>query len=291
VERPAQNGNVILADETMITGKAAMLDIMRSDRDLIRIFENSNIKLSLIIDKASCNTKLDMITGRIYAVISRLIKDDGFSVKTPTTFMALRGTSFVISVEKNRSNITVLSGKVKINPVKEDKIIESVETYATRGQAVILDTVDVEKIAKQIEKNVVPEKISIEIKKLETEDIKSIVEEVKGSAPGTIDRLNEEIKTEIKENTNAINNEENLKKEKEKMDRGNSTSLKQKQQHEKEQSEKVRHEKEKIESGRLQKERADKEEKERQKEKERIEAETKAKKEKDKERAGNVPSF
>ncbi len=82
----------------------------------------------------------------MFVTVSKLAKGSSFEVASPTTIAAVRGTSFRVTADENSSRIDVLSRKIKVNPVQEGKVIESIETVIETNNTVSLDIKDVEKI-------------------------------------------------------------------------------------------------------------------------------------------------
>lgn len=64
------------------------------------------------------------------------MKDDKFRVETPTAVAAVRGTEFQVSVEKNKSIITCISGTVEVKEAASD---DSTFTKVEAGKEVIIE--------------------------------------------------------------------------------------------------------------------------------------------------------
>jgi hypothetical protein len=183
-------GTVIMENSIVKTGSLSIIDIKYKDSGVIRINENSNMKISQLFSSSQGeDTVLMMNKGTVFISISKLKKDSRFEVKTPTAVAGIRGTSFKVSADDEKSRIDVLSGKILVNPVKDNQVIKSVEQFVETN-----NTAEVEK--KDID-NIVAKKEVIEVVKLKPEEVQVIKDEAK--LIKVDETLNEEIKKEIKD--------------------------------------------------------------------------------------------
>ena len=183
-------GDEILKSSTITTGKKSIIDIRYGNSGVLRINENSNLTVTeLFSEKGSNKTKLDMKGGKVFVTMSKLTKGSSFRVKTPTAIAAVRGTSFRVSASDTKSRIDVISGKIKVNPVKKGVVIEKVERIVEPNKAVELDIKTVAKVEKDAN--------AIKVVALKKEVIEEIREEVKNIK---IDKkMDIEVENEIKE--------------------------------------------------------------------------------------------
>ncbi|MFH0975462.1 MAG: FecR domain-containing protein [Spirochaetota bacterium] len=183
-------GFAIKENSIIKTGKLSIIDIKYKDSGIIRISENTNINVSrLVSSEKSDETLMEMSEGKVFITVTKLLKDTKLQVKTPTSVAAVRGTSFRVSSDKGISRVDVLTGKVKVNPVQDNIIIDKIERIVEPDKAVEIDQKDIVKIVEQ--------KKNIEIVTLQKEEIAAIKEEAKLFKID--DTFNEEIKNEIKE--------------------------------------------------------------------------------------------
>ncbi|MBN2401197.1 MAG: FecR domain-containing protein [Spirochaetes bacterium] len=199
-------GYAIKENSIIKTGKLSIIDIRYKDSGIIRISENTSMDVARLLSTENADeTLLQMDEGKVFVTVSKLLKDSKLQVKTSTSVAAVRGTAFRVSSNKGISRVDVLKGEVKVNPVKDDVIIEKIEKIVEPDKTVQIDQKDITKI---IEK-----KKEIEIVTLHKEEIAAIKEEVKLIK---IDNtLNEEIKNEIKEIGIEIKPAEEIKDNKE----------------------------------------------------------------------------
>ncbi len=254
-ERAPQPGDALAQGDTIITGKSSLMDILYGTRGVIRINENTHIKLSTLLaegDKEQARMEIDR--GKVFITVSKLTKGSTMEIVSPTTIAAVRGTSFRVTADENSSRIDVLSGKINVNPVKEGKVVEGAEKVVETNNAVVVDTKTVEAI---IEK-----KKEIEVVILKPAELEEIRDEVKDMKPA--EKLDEstkqefrEVVLEVKDGKAAEKKKEEeellLKEKKEKEAKDKSARL------EKARAEKERLEMERVEKERIEKERRDKE--------------------------------
>jgi hypothetical protein len=183
-------GFAIKENSIIKTGKLSIIDIKYKDSGIIRVNENTSINVARLFTANNADeTLLQMEQGKVFVTVSKLLRDSKLQVKTPTSVAAVRGTSFRVSSDKGISRVDVLNGKVKVNPVQDNIIIEKIEKIVEPDKAVEIDQKDMV--------NIVDQKKNIEIVTLQKEEIAAIKEEAKLFK---IDNtFNDEIKKEIKE--------------------------------------------------------------------------------------------
>ncbi len=296
-------GFAINENSIIKTGKLSIIDIKYKNSGIIRIGENTHLNVARLFSSENADeTLLNMEEGKVFVTVSKLMKDSRLQVKTTTSVAAVRGTAFRVSSEKGISRVDVLKGQVKVNPVKDDVIIEKIEKIVEPDKSVEIDQKDIVRI--------VEEKKKIEIVSLQKEEIEAIKEEAKLiKIDGT---FNEEIKAEIKEigiETKAAEEikdnkayEEELKKQMEKVRLEREAEEKEKELKAKKEAEEERKTEQKKKAGQQKAERAEKlrlqklEAEQRQKariaeEARKVEAKKVEEKKKEESRVKNIPNF
>ena len=165
-------GDSVAQGDTVITGKASMIDLVYFDKGIIRISENSNIIIeTLISDSEKDNARFGMEKGKIIVTISRLRKNSTFEVKSSTSVAAIRGTTLMVTADEKSSRVDVLKGKVNVTPVKEGNVMPDSAKVVEMNQAVNLDVQTVNEISAN--------KKTVEVTVITKEEIKAIQEEIK----------------------------------------------------------------------------------------------------------------
>jgi hypothetical protein len=101
--------------DEITTGADGHVEILLSDRSIIKIDNNSRMIVGQLGEKES---RIKLLLGRCLAVIEHLVdKPVHFSVETSNAIAAVKGTEFVISTGKDGDEVTVVDGIVKVNSV------------------------------------------------------------------------------------------------------------------------------------------------------------------------------
>jgi len=122
-EKAANQGDGVVVNDVITTGKKAVADLMYGKSGVIRISENSKVVVTSMADKTGSDTVMSMDSGKVFCTLTKL-RGTGFKVQTPTAIAAVRGTSFTVLSDKKGAKLSVVKGTVSVNPVKEGKVIE-----------------------------------------------------------------------------------------------------------------------------------------------------------------------
>ncbi len=100
----------------IITGSGASCEITFNDRNIIRLFENSD----MVLDLGRPEKQISLKSGALANVIKKLrgllpSRTAWFSVETPTAVAGIRGTSFFVKVENDVSSyICCCNGAIEV---------------------------------------------------------------------------------------------------------------------------------------------------------------------------------
>jgi hypothetical protein len=106
----------IFPGDTIITGKNSCAVFQLDNLGVFRVFEKTNLILSSKIMQGSIPS-LNLPNGSVFSKIIKLKKKQRFSVKTPTSVAAVRGTEFMVSNQNNNSKTYVSKGKIELKLV------------------------------------------------------------------------------------------------------------------------------------------------------------------------------
>ncbi|MEJ5362973.1 MAG: FecR domain-containing protein [Spirochaetota bacterium] len=228
--RVPEIGQILSLNDVVITGKGAIVDLMYRNAGIIRINENTTVKIESLMKGDNDDVVLTIDTGKTFAALSKLKKGDGFALKSKTVIAAVRGTSFRMVASKEGASVDVVTGKVMVKPVSNNTVVENVEVVVEENQTVALDTKTVETIVQKIEEQKaqtteqnaqqkIVEEIKETIKPVQTpkETIKEIKQEVKDIPAVAVvhEEVKQEINKVIEEDKEAKKRDEKLKKEQE----------------------------------------------------------------------------
>jgi len=220
-ERALKMGDAVAASDSIVTGDRSIVDILYGEQALLRISENSKLAVQELISDKTDNTKLYMDKGKLHVTLAKM-KKGSFTVDTPTMVAAVRGTSFRIVVGDDRTRLDVLKGSVRVNPVVEGKVAEDVSQMVETRQTVEVD--------QEVAAAAVNDKKEMPIVALQPQEIKAIVEEGKDIPAPVIEKLETDVKREMKEDVLQLPQAVEQQKEPEKDARAQMAEQRRKQQ-------------------------------------------------------------
>lgn len=187
-QKTPQDGDFISIGDSVRTGPLSSADIMLGNIGIVRVYENSLVHIKSLIDPDTGDTKIEMDQGKLYSTLEKL-KRGSFQVKTPTSVASIRGTSFRMSAARNESRLDVIDGKVQINPVENNTVIEDVKNLVEANQTVSID--------KATLIDVIKKKRGLKVKSLDRDEIKKIREEIKTLKPGLMKKKRAESRKKL----------------------------------------------------------------------------------------------
>ncbi|ALO25700.1 MULTISPECIES: lipoprotein LipL45 [Leptospira] len=226
-EEKATLGASLKTGDKVSTKDKSKVDIQFADGSAVRISENSVIDFDALTinSKGNSDTRLALVSGKVFAKVNKASKEDQFSVVTPTAIAGVRGTSFIVDRSKSdKAVVKVLDGAVAVAPriailegLSEEEIaknenlkkiqqsVVSSEVVLEKNQASVLKADDKSLEAKDSskisEKNiaaVVKKLDSSGISKKEEEEIRTIVTVDKETTEKMV-RINEESSGKVDE--------------------------------------------------------------------------------------------
>ncbi len=132
--QPATEGMSLSKGSTVKTGPASSADILLFGSSVIRLDENTTVKISeLSSDKSNRSVQLEDSAGRAWDKVLKVSGIDDYEAKTPTTVATIRGTGFWTGFDAatNISTVGVVEGhvlfatnlsSVTVNPEEEIKV-------------------------------------------------------------------------------------------------------------------------------------------------------------------------
>lgn len=118
-EEKAELGTALKSGDKIATATSGKVDIQFADGSAIRISENSNVSFDTLAinEKGNTETKVALVSGKVFAKVQKARKDDEFSVVTPTAIAGVRGTSFVVDRTNGKNaTVKVMDGAVAVAP-------------------------------------------------------------------------------------------------------------------------------------------------------------------------------
>jgi hypothetical protein len=141
-------GQTLTTDDAVVTGKTSVIDVLCSNEGVVRLNELSRLSIaSLVQSTENVNVTLRLESGKVFASFAKMKKDSSLQVKTQTAIAAVRGTSFRVSADDKKSSVEVLSGKVQVNPVKDDVVVDAVSSVVEENKSTEISVKDVKAIS------------------------------------------------------------------------------------------------------------------------------------------------
>ncbi|MFN3603690.1 MAG: FecR domain-containing protein [Leptonema sp. (in: bacteria)] len=117
----AKINDLLQTKDILITEKDSSIDIILKDKGIIRINENTRIEIRSL---TSDNIEIYQDRGSVISHLKKLKESENYSIITPTSIAAVRGTSFITKViSENKTNIALIEGKIEIKNQKGDTIV------------------------------------------------------------------------------------------------------------------------------------------------------------------------
>lgn len=111
-EKSIQVNDSLQIKDVIITKENSSVDIILKNKGIIRIGENTQIELQTLSEE---NIEINQNSGTVITHLKKLKENEGYSIITPTSVAAVRGTSFITNVnEQKNTNIALISGKIEI---------------------------------------------------------------------------------------------------------------------------------------------------------------------------------
>lgn len=138
-KKPATPGIQLETADIIETSSGATVDLAIKGFGIIKIGAQTKVKIhELISNKKADKASLSVERGDVASFIDRQNSESEFSIRTPTAVAGVRGTSFVVSVDNNKSSIAVMDGSVALSqPGREEIILEKNSQIVIDGQTKI----------------------------------------------------------------------------------------------------------------------------------------------------------
>ena len=86
-----------------------------NDSNVVRIEENTSAVLLL-----KEGEKIDLLEGRVFAIVSNLPSGSSFEIRTPTAISGVRGTDWVTEVKENDTTVEAIEGSPYVSGIGAD---------------------------------------------------------------------------------------------------------------------------------------------------------------------------
>jgi len=111
-QKSAQINDVLEMNDIILTKDDATVDIIVKNKGIIRIGENARVELKTLSEE---NIELKQGSGTVITHLKKLNANENYSVVTPTSVAAVRGTSFITKVDKDQNTtVALVHGSIEI---------------------------------------------------------------------------------------------------------------------------------------------------------------------------------
>lgn len=130
-------------DDIIVTGKDGIVDIQLADGVVIRIKQNSKLKLQDIIvgdNGNTINAKLALEAGKVFAKTDKKLgADSSFKISTPTFTAGIRGTEFIVEDSEGKDQTLVSDGSVAVDTLDESGNPSGKESVIEKGKKGVVE--------------------------------------------------------------------------------------------------------------------------------------------------------
>ncbi len=134
--RPLGLGDDLPVGTTVETGRDGCAELALPGGHLLLVRPGTTVTLdeaTLAGPDGGSRVRATATVGKLRAVVAELAPQDGFAVDTPNGTLGVRGTDFVVEVDRSATQLTVLEGGVAVGP---DTASLAAATVYAAGRAV-----------------------------------------------------------------------------------------------------------------------------------------------------------
>jgi hypothetical protein len=137
--QPVSAGDLIVSEQALKTGAGSTCEIQFGERAVVRIDENSEVRLEEVLLKPrETRISLRAAAGSVLCKVEKLSGDESFRVKTKTAVCGVRGTEFGVTVAADDATLlAVKTGRVSFVPAAFD--LDTLKETAASGDPALTD--------------------------------------------------------------------------------------------------------------------------------------------------------
>lgn len=189
----ATAGRILKYGDVVVSGRRSSAQIQYGETGVFRLSPRSRLRIADISSMEKGKGDLELNRGSVFCALTRTGKK-GFRVKTPTVVASVRGTVFKVSADTGKSRVSVLKGRVRVNPVSGKKELKKKGRDVTAGKRATVTPRDTVLMSKKNRK--------VRVEKIPPKELKKIRKEEKWYNWSTLvkksSKLQKELKTALK---------------------------------------------------------------------------------------------
>ena len=132
----AEKGQVIRSGAEISTGPGASAELFFKDLGIVRIGSDAEVNVDAV---AANEINVGLKSGTAGVFLKKVRAEDKFSVHTPTSVAAVRGTAFLVTVESDKvSRVALFDGKIEVTDEKGTSVVmdKKGELTVERGKTI-----------------------------------------------------------------------------------------------------------------------------------------------------------
>lgn len=119
--KPLNVNDSLVMNDIIITKDNSLVDIIIKNKGIVRLAENTKIHIQTLTNES---IELHQDSGTVITHLKRLKQTENYTIITPTSIAAVRGTSFITKVLQDKStNYALIEGKIEIKNDKGKSIV------------------------------------------------------------------------------------------------------------------------------------------------------------------------
>lgn len=120
-KRKLQINEFLFMSDAIQTEKNSIVDIIFRNKGIVRLNQNTKIELQVLSED---KIQLRQDSGTVINHLKKLSDKESYTITTPTSIAAVRGTSFIVKVKDSRkTEFALIEGKIEIQNQKGQKVI------------------------------------------------------------------------------------------------------------------------------------------------------------------------
>jgi hypothetical protein len=129
---PAQEGLYLTGGDKVEVGADSYIELAfdEAEENIVRIDSDTFVMIVLKEDE-----KIELLEGKVFAVIDNLPSDADFQIRTPTAVAGVRGTDWLVSVTEGVTEVEAFSGQPYVRGFSKDGKLRPEVVRIGAGQA------------------------------------------------------------------------------------------------------------------------------------------------------------
>ena len=100
--------------DTLTTGAESRLEVVFDDTTVLKLDPNCSLVIKKLVRAESNETIIELIKGRVTAIVKKLTENEEFKVRTKMAMAAVKGTEFIVDAN-DEDTVAVFEGAVEVS--------------------------------------------------------------------------------------------------------------------------------------------------------------------------------